>query len=418
MAASLPRLLAIMGSGETAPTMSAVHRDLLARLGDPPVPAVLLDTPFGFQGNADELSARAVQYFATSVQRRLQVASYRSADEVGSLAYETMLNRLRDARYVFAGPGSPSYALAQWRASQVPAVLAEKLRSGGCITFASAAAVTLGPFALPVYEIYKVGQAPFWLEGLDLTGEIGLPAVVVPHFDNAEGGTHDTRYCYMGEKRLSALEAKLPDEVFILGVDEHTACILDLDAGTASVAGRGTVTVRRRGRMTKLGAGEAVAIAALPALAGEAATPVAPVSLLERDTAVATGESPFVGEVARLQAEFDAAMAEGDPKGAVAAVLALDDLLVAWSNETFPSDEFDRGRAALRSMIVRLGEAAQEGMRDPRTVVGPFVDALLDARARAREDRRWADSDAIRDRLIAAGVEVRDTPEGTTWELR
>ena len=98
--------------------------------------------------------------------------------------------------------------------------------------------------------------------------------------------------------------------------------------------------------------------------------------------------------------------------------MALDDLLVAWSNETFPSDEFDRARAALRSMIVRLGEAAQEGMRDPRTVVGPFVDALLDARARAREDRRWADSDAIRDRLIAAGVEVRDTPEGTTWELR
>ncbi len=416
---NLPRLLVIMGSGETAPTMSAVHRDLLARLGDPPVPAVLLDTPFGFQGNADELVARAVQYFATSVQRPLGVASYRSAQEVGSLAYETMLNRLRDASYVFAGPGSPSYALAQWRESQVPAVLGEKLRSGGCITFASAAAVTLGPFALPVYEIYKVGQAPHWLEGLDLMAEVGLPAVVVPHFDNAEGGTHDTRYCYMGEGRLTTLEAELPDDVFILGVDEHTACILDLDAGTATVAGRGTLTVRRKGRMSRVGAGETVPIKALPALAGEGGARAAAISAVPVEpVAAATRESPFLADLVRLGSEFDAAMAAGDHKGAVAAILALDDLLVGWAHDTFQSDQLDRGRAALRSMIVQLGEAAEAGLRDPRVVVGPYVDALLDARARARDERRWADSDAIRDRLVDAGVEVRDTPEGTTWDLR
>ena len=400
--------------------MSAVHRDLLARLGDPPVAAVLLDTPFGFQANADELVARAVQYFATSVQRPLGVASYRSTAEIGSLSYETMLNRLRDAGYVFAGPGSPSYALAQWRGSRVPAVLAEKLRTGGCITFASAAAVTLGPFALPVYEIYKVGQAPHWLEGLDLMAEAGLPVVVVPHFDNAEGGTHDTRYCYMGEGRLTTLEAQLPDDVFILGVDEHTACILDLVAGTATVAGRGTVTVRRKGRMSRVGAGATVAIAALATLAGDGSARVAAVSrvAVERDDTVATGESPFLADLARLQSEFDAAIAAGDPKGAVAAILALDDLLVGWAHDTFQSDQLDRGRAALRSMIVRLGEAAEAGLRDPRAVVGPYVDALLDARARARDERRWADSDAIRDRLVDTGVEVRDTPEGTTWELR
>ncbi|MCI3949505.1 MAG: hypothetical protein K0R11_1439, partial [Acidimicrobiales bacterium] len=42
--AGLPRLLAIMGSGETSPTMAKTHRELLARVGPP---AVLLDTPFG-----------------------------------------------------------------------------------------------------------------------------------------------------------------------------------------------------------------------------------------------------------------------------------------------------------------------------------------------------------------------------------
>ena len=47
--------------------------------------------------------------------------------------------------------------------------------------------------------------------------------------------------------------------------------------------------------------------------------------------------------------------------------------------------------------------------------LGPFVDALLAARDRARADRRWDEADEIRGRLMAAGVEVRDTPDGTSW---
>ena len=59
-----------MGSGETAPTMVKVHRRLLERLGPPPVPAVLLDTPFGFQENAREIAGRAVTYFRESLHAR------------------------------------------------------------------------------------------------------------------------------------------------------------------------------------------------------------------------------------------------------------------------------------------------------------------------------------------------------------
>ena len=102
---------------------------------------------------------------------------------------------------------------------------------------ASAAALTLGRFTIPVYEIYKVGEAPRWLPGLDLLTPLGLPVAVVPHYDNAEGGNHDTRFCYLGERRLRVLEAELPEDVFILGVDGHTALVLDVDAGTASVLG-------------------------------------------------------------------------------------------------------------------------------------------------------------------------------------
>jgi len=70
---AVPRLLAIMGSGETAPTMVKVHRRLLERLGPPPVPAVLLDTPFGFQENAREIAGRAVTYFRESLHAAIAV---------------------------------------------------------------------------------------------------------------------------------------------------------------------------------------------------------------------------------------------------------------------------------------------------------------------------------------------------------
>ncbi|MGI8807822.1 MAG: CysS/YqeB C-terminal domain-containing protein [Acidimicrobiales bacterium] len=410
----MARLLVIMGSGETSPTMSKVHRELLARAG--PGPAVMLDTPFGFQENADDISAKAMAYFKESVQREITVASFRAAEGVDPVAYATMLARLREASYVFAGPGSPSYAVAQWSASQVPAVLAQKLRTGGCVTFASAAACTLGPYALPVYEIYKAGDRVRWLDGLNLTGEIGLPAVIVPHFNNAEGGNHDTRYCYMGERRLSVLEAMLPPDVFILGVDEHTACILDIDAGTATVAGLGSVTVRREGQMSAIVTGTTVPIAELAAAApGELRADAPP-----PDAVVDVGRSvdPLVADIDRYEHAFDSALASGDAAGAVKVVLELDDLLHDWSHDTTQSDLLDRGRAGLRAMIVRLGEAADVGVRDPRVVVGPFVEALLDARRQARADGRWADADTLRDRVVAAGVEVRDTAGGTEWQLR
>jgi hypothetical protein len=151
------------------------------------------------------------------------------------------------AAWAFAGPGSPTYALRQWRSTPVPAALAEVVRRGCTLVLGSAATRTAGTHAAPVYEIYKVGEDPHWVEALDLVGELaGIHGVLIPHFDNAEGGTHDTRYCYLGERRLAVMEADLPDTVGVLGVDEHTALLLDLGAGTADVAGTGTVTLPRR----------------------------------------------------------------------------------------------------------------------------------------------------------------------------
>ena len=403
--------------------MVKTHRELLARLGPPPVPAVVLDTPYGFQANAADLAARAVEYFRESVGQALDIAHLLAADG-DALEYETMLTRLRAARYVFAGPGSPTYALRQWQSTLVPKVLAEKLHSGGCVTFASAAALTLGSVTVPVYEIYQAGEEPRWLEGLDLLGEVGIRAAVIPHYNNAEGGTHDTRFCYLGERRLALMERDLPDDTFVLGVDEHTALLLDLDAGTASVAGLGVVTVRRQGVSAEIPTGAALTLGELLGLASgsPAAHPCAPVETPADDGACgpaprASGLSPLLTNVATLEAAFDAALAARDVDEAVRSMLALEEELVSWARDTLQSDEMDRGRAALRAMAVRLGEVAKVGAQDPAGVVGPFVAALLAQREAARAAKRWADADAVRDALVAVGVEVQDSPEGTTWRL-
>ncbi|TDB84869.1 hypothetical protein E1264_23150 [Actinomadura sp. KC216] len=192
--------MVLMGSGETAPTMVSVHRDVVARWG--PASAVLLDTPYGFQENVAEISARAQTYFERSVGLRVGVPSgLRGAAEIGADARgegtgvrsDAGLAAVRGADWVFAGPGSPSYALAQWRGGPVGDALVDHARTGrAALVFASAAACTLGAYVLPVYEIYKSGTRPHWLEGLDVLGRLGLKVAMIPHYDNAEGGTHDT----------------------------------------------------------------------------------------------------------------------------------------------------------------------------------------------------------------------------------
>jgi cysteinyl-tRNA synthetase len=43
------------------------------------------------------------------------------------------------------------------------------------------------------------------------------------------------------------------------------------------------------------------------------------------------------------------------------------------------------------------------------------IDALVEARTTARASKDYARGDEIRDQLIDMGVEIMDSPEGTTW---
>src|SRR5260370_36135478 len=108
------RMLAIIGSGETSPTMVTVHRDLLARLGLDRPRAVVLATPYAFQENAADVSARAQRYFADSVGLRASVAAGTSPHADPGMAppptgqdgedEARQAAAIRTADWVFAGP--------------------------------------------------------------------------------------------------------------------------------------------------------------------------------------------------------------------------------------------------------------------------------------------------------------------------
>lgn len=225
------RFLALMGSGENSPIMVTPHQKIIKATGKDLNP-INLNTPYAFQENKDELSAKIEKYFEINVGTKISTAS-----------------EIADSQWVFAGPGSPTYNLKQWRVSGIDLKLNELLTRGSLV-LASAAAMSIGEKVMPVYEMYKVGEDPYWIEGLDILGKAtGINAAVIAHYNNAQGGTHDTRFCFAGERRMQELERQLPAETAILGIDEHTGISFDLDAGSAEVFGKGVITYKKNGNI-------------------------------------------------------------------------------------------------------------------------------------------------------------------------
>jgi hypothetical protein len=427
---TLPRILAIMGSGETAPTMVTTHRKLTSLLPQP-VQAVVLDTPYGFQENAPELASRAQDYFRTSINVEIEIAglvrlhdTHIAADPV---QIERGLRRVANANYIFAGPGSPTYALRQWSGSPIASIITGKLQTGGIVTFASAAALTLGKATVPVYEVYKVGQDVERLDGLDILSSIGINAAVIPHYDNAEGGNHDTRFCYLGQARLEMFETMLDNDTYVLGVDEHTGLVIDIDAQEATVVGNGGVTLRLRSQSFVYPTGSVLPFSLLQNPfqlldPGSSATSTKTARIASTESPVQdapTKSAPSSLEQSLQQAshEFEEAMKHRDAEGAVRAALALEQAMVDWKADTLQGDVTDRCRATLRSMMSQLGDAAVSGVRDPRDVVSPYIEAMLAVRAIVRAEKRFDLSDIIRDAFASLNIEVRDTPQGAEWSL-
>ena len=242
-----PGPIALFGSGETGKYGRQVQETLLLRYPKP-VRVTINETPAGFQPNVDVVTGKLRVFYEHNLQNARPEVTIAAARKKGS-AYNpddpAVAATLANADIIFAGPGSPTYTARMLRDTRTLAALRQRHALGATVVLASAAAIAAGTWVLPVYEIYKAGDDPGWLPGLDLLGDRGMKVAVVPHWTNKEGGADlDTTRAYIGEARFEAMRALLPEDVAVLGIDEHTAVVIDSD-DEGTVMGAGATTIIR-----------------------------------------------------------------------------------------------------------------------------------------------------------------------------
>lgn len=64
--------------------------------------------------------------------------------------------------------------------------------------------------------------------------------------------------------------------------------------------------------------------------------------------------------------------------------------------------------------LARRATTGGAGYIDPTQLVS----ALLELRVKARSEKNFSLADEIRDIIVASGINVMDTPDGSTWALK
>jgi cysteinyl-tRNA synthetase len=76
-----------------------------------------------------------------------------------------------------------------------------------------------------------------------------------------------------------------------------------------------------------------------------------------------------------------------------------------------------KATANLLGLLSETASARESRFREARGVESSQISSLIDARNSARKDKNFAEADRIRGELAKMGVVLKDTKDGTTWEI-
>ena len=255
--------IAFLGSGETSLAGGRIFESLARNLPEG-LKIALLETPAGFELNSSQVTGRVAEFMQSRLQNykpQVEVIPARKRGTDFSPDDPDILKPLLTADMIFMGPGSPTYAVRQLKDSLAWEIIRARHRLGATLVFASAATISIGAWALPVYEIFKVGEDVHSVPGLNLFGDFGITLSIIPHWNNAEGGVDlDTSRCFVGLDRFNEWCNSLPSENTTLGLDEHTGFIIDFQTGKCQVLGVSSVSLVRECDPEIYGAGSTVPI--------------------------------------------------------------------------------------------------------------------------------------------------------------
>lgn len=240
--------IAFLGSGETSLAGGRIF-EALARKIDEPLRISLLETPAGFELNSPQVVGRVGDFMQTRLQNykpEVDIVPARKKDSAYSPDDPEIVKPLLYANMIFMGPGSPTYAIRHLKDTLAWDVIRARHRLGAALVIASAATISMGAHALPVYEIYKVGEDVHVVDGLNFFADFGLHVSFIPHWNNAEGGADlDTSRCFVGMDRFAEWCNLVPPDNETIGLDEHTGLIMDLQSGLCEVSGVSSVSLVR-----------------------------------------------------------------------------------------------------------------------------------------------------------------------------
>ncbi len=240
--------IAFLGSGETSLAGGRIFESLVRDLKEP-LRIALMETPAGFELNSTQVVGRVGEFMMTRLGNYkpvVDLVAARKKDSPFSPDDPEIVKPLLHANMIFMGPGSPTYAIRQLKDTLAWDVIRARHRLGATLIFASAATISVGAHALPVYEIYKVGQDVHVVDGLNFFADFGLHLSFMPHWNNADGGVDlDTSRCFVGMDRFAEWCKLIPDENTTLGLDEHTGIILDFENGKCEVSGVSSISLVR-----------------------------------------------------------------------------------------------------------------------------------------------------------------------------
>jgi cyanophycinase-like exopeptidase len=223
--------LTLFGSGEISPTGRKIHEYVFRNSGKKKHHIRIISTPAGFQPNVSVVMDEIFGFFRKSLQFYIETVAVIDARTRQQANDAAVIGDLGVADYIFMGPGSPTYAVRHLSDTLLLKTIIRRAKSGASLALSSAAVLACSEYSLPVYEIFKVGEDLHWKQGLNVYAALGKRMTVIPHFDNSEGGGKtDTSRCYMGSERFGRLLTLLPSDAPVLGLDEQTGHILDLDS--------------------------------------------------------------------------------------------------------------------------------------------------------------------------------------------
>ena len=159
-------------------------------------------------------------------------------------------------------------------------------------------------------------------------------------------------------------------------------------------------------------------------LAEEAEAAYARIETFVRNAGDALGESPVDESLSKATWEEFAAALDDDL--GVPQALAVVHSAVRSGNALLADRELPALAATLSVVRRMLGVLALDPVdqwpgsaaSELTGVVDALVALAVEARALARERKDYAQADAMRDRLTAAGIVLEDTPEGVRWRLQ